>query len=73
MIRVNTNSFIFGKDKFPDWFVNYPNVNYEYNEEYEIIGATVNNLKITNGDTVMLLGKQIQVIKKKDAKKFGLE
>ena len=76
-MAITNNSFVLGKDIFPQWFVdNQGSMNIEYDMDDQL---NIKSVKFTQndkvehaqvGDTIMLLNQQIVIIPKLDAKKY---
>ena len=79
-VKVNTDSFIFGVDYYPQWFVEMDKkgrVEYTY-ENNKLVGARLKNenesrFTVTTGDTIMFVNNQMIVVNSKAAKKYGLQ
>ena len=76
MIRVNTNSFVFGRDTFPDWFREKDKqgkVKYKYQLNLmsgAVLQTQVGVQEVFIGDTIMLINDELVVVKKEAANKY---
>lgn len=76
MIRVNTNSFIFGRDTFPDWFREKDRqgkVKYRYTNNLmsgAVLQTSAGEQEVFIGDTIMLINNELVVVKENAANKY---
>ena len=76
-MAITNNSFVLGKDIFPQWFVdNQGSMNIEYDMDDQL---NIKSMMFTQddkvehafvGDTIMLLNQKVVIIPKQDAKKY---
>ena len=76
MISVNTNSFVFGRDTFPDWFKvkdKQGKVKYKYQINLmsgAILQTQYGEQEVFIGDTIMLINDELVVVKENAANKY---
>lgn len=76
MIRVNINSFVFGRDTFPDWFKEKDKqgkVKYKYQINLmsgAILQTQHGEQEVFIGDTIMLINNELVVVKENAANKY---
>ena len=76
MVRVNTNSFVFGRDTFPDWFKEKDKqgkVKYKYTNNLmsgAVLQTQYGEQEVFIGDTIMLINNELVVVKENAAKKY---
>lgn len=80
MIRVDTNSFIYGKDSFPQWFIDHSesgDVSYTYSADGSLVSTHIYTINgwdhVHKGDTIMQLDGNMTVIPSNVAQEFGVE